>query len=165
MAMAANNLGEGTRSNCEEEEAGEDPIGEELGAADKLDGELGAADELGGELGVTDELGGELVVADELGRELATGEWRRSWVPDNGKTRLKHTKCPLYILPSCLLTLCKPRLLLCSWSRNCIHKSSPRRIDTIGEVISFGVGVAVDLKVNRRRISLGQSCEHSTAVH
>jgi hypothetical protein len=33
----------------------------------------------------------------------------KSWVPDNGKTRLKHTKCPLYILLSCLLTPCSWR--------------------------------------------------------
>jgi hypothetical protein len=30
------------------------------------------------------------------------------------------------------------------------HKCSPRRIDTVGEIIPFGVDVAVDLKVNQR---------------
>jgi hypothetical protein len=85
----------------------------------------------------------------------------KSWVPDNDKTRLKHTKCPLYILPSCLLTLCKPRLLLRSWSKNCLHKSCPRRIDTVGEVIPFGIGFS---EVNQRILSLGQSCEHRRSL-
>jgi hypothetical protein len=78
MATAAHDLDEGTRSNCEEEDAGEDPVEEELGAVDEPDGDLGTADELGGELGDADELGGEFAVVDELGRELATGEGRRS---------------------------------------------------------------------------------------
>jgi hypothetical protein len=82
-----------------------------------------------------------------------------SWVPGNGETRLEHTKCPLDILPSCLLTLGKPRLLLQSCPRNCLHKCIPRWIDTIGEVVPFRVCVAVDLEVNRRRMSLGHSCD------
>jgi hypothetical protein len=71
----------------------------------------------------------------------------KSWVPDNGKTRLDHTKCTLDILPSCHLTLEKLRLLLRSWPGNCLHKCSPRWIATISEVVPFGVGIAVDLKV------------------
>jgi hypothetical protein len=88
----------------------------------------------------------------------------KSWVPYNGKTRLEHTKFPLDILPSCLLTYGKPRLLLQSWSGNCLHKCRPRWIDTIGEVVPFGVGVVVDLEVNRRRMSLGQSYEHRRSL-
>jgi hypothetical protein len=76
----------------------------------------------------------------------------KSWVPDNGKTRLEHTKCPQDLLSSCLLTLGKPRLLLWSWPGNCLHKYSPRWIDIIGEVVPFGVGLVVDLKVNRRSV-------------
>jgi hypothetical protein len=44
------------------------------------------------------------------------------------------------------------------------QKYSPRRIDTVGEVIPFGVGVDVDLKVNRRRMSLGQSSKHRRSL-
>jgi hypothetical protein len=58
------------------------------------------------------------------------------------------------------LILEKPSMLLQSWPRNFLYKSSPWWIGTIDEVVPFGVGVAVDLKVNRMGMSLGQSCKH-----
>src|SRR3989337_2976847 len=49
-----------------------------------------------------------------------------SRVPDNSKSRLKHTKCPLDILPASLLNLRKVGLLA-SWHRvsDSLHKYRP----------------------------------------
>jgi hypothetical protein len=79
-----------------------------------------------------------------------------SRVPNNSKSLLKHSKCPLYIPPTRILTLSIVRLLLKAWRRNGLHKCRPLRVDTIGEVVPFIVHVAVHL----RSLSLCKSLKH-----
>jgi hypothetical protein len=55
------------------------------------------------------------------------------------------------------------RFLLRVWVRNGLRKCRPLRIDTIGKLVAFVVSLAIDLKVNRKNLSLNQSCKHSAA--
>jgi hypothetical protein len=43
-------------------------------------------------------------------------------IPNNSKLILKHTKCPLDILPAALLILIKVAILYTCWCGDCFHK-------------------------------------------
>jgi hypothetical protein len=56
----------------------------------------------------------------------------KSRIPNSRKLSLKHTKCPLDILPAALLTLNKMAILLTRWRGDYFHKCRSCWIDTIG---------------------------------
>ena len=83
-----------------------------------------------------------------------------SRILNDASSRLKNTKSTLHI-PSTLLCLSKSLPLLSYRVGDCLHKSSPLRIDTISQVVvSFVVVVAIDLNIDLWAVAFCKPSEH-----
>jgi hypothetical protein len=86
-----------------------------------------------------------------------------SRIPNDASSRLQNTKGTLDILPSTLLLLGK-FFLLSDRVGDCLDNSGPLRIDTVTQVVSFVVDVAVDSKVHRWAVAFGKPSKHRRAL-
>ena len=77
---------------------------------------------------------------------------------------MQNTKGTLDILFRTLLLLGKSFPLLSDRIGDCIHNSGPLRIDTVTQVVSFVVVVAVDSKVHRWAVAFGKPSKHRRAL-
>ena len=70
----------------------------------------------------------------------------------------------LDILSSTLLLMGESLPLLSDRVGDCLHTSGPLRINTVTQVVSFLVVVAVDSKVHRWAVAFGKPSKHRRAL-
>src|SRR4051812_33010175 len=76
---------------------------------------------------------------------------------NNFPTSLKHSECPLHILPSYFLA---KWLCLFPCGSNGLHKRRPLRIDAVRNIVSHVVLTVVDSVVARRQFPIAKPPEH-----
>jgi hypothetical protein len=81
-------------------------------------------------------------------------------MPNNSPKRLERTKCSLHILLGSLLLFSKPTMFLILRFADCLPKYASRRIETISEIVTFGIRVSIDLIVDHGGIFLHKSREY-----
>jgi hypothetical protein len=82
-------------------------------------------------------------------------------VPDNGKSSLQRTECPLHILPANLLLCGKPSFILSRhrvW--DCLHKCWSSSVDATCQVVALVILVAIDLELHWRSSTFNKTAEH-----